>query len=456
MVSSVVRRAVVLAGVLTLVVCLGRGQPARGQRLPDVVKVVRTVVEILDGLSTASEILDWASDVVRTAEGDLPAPASSPEWEQGGYLETLLEAQRSKLAALDLPTFDTPLPAVGELPTSSFDAVRNTLRPQVLALRVAAFELQDGDAARRQLEALESTVKTRILAASRVADILLEATKRVPVPQLQLQLAGAMFDIETRHIPILRQIESDASGKARSMSRAIRTRSAEVAAAAVQLRAALAVESAALSGEAERLRHAWEALDERRRELDRRRAAADLEARAILELGYRVDELRADAAAEERRVSNLQGAIQQAQRDIDGYVTRRRSSFRCSEGYSWDRCRAHQEQKDTFDRNSRNSAYVKDRERSIRNYREEIDRRRNNTRSYRQQAAEIRREVSEREAALAIVRRRLRSDEATFERDVRADLEDRWRSRANLHADANAKDQAEIEAMRSLLSSLGR
>ena len=423
-------------------------------RLLEIRKIYKTVKKTYDQFKTVTDILTWAGDVAAALEEEKAAPPPPSQWKKGARLLEILSEERDAIAAIELPVYEAPLPNGAAAPSSSFDAMRNSLQHRVPLLKVAVFELQDGDGARRELVGVADLAKVRGSAAARVAALLLQAAVRVPLPKLQLELVGAMFDISTIHIPVLQEIEDTARKGSSQMGKDIVARAKRVEAAAKDVRAVLAVEAAALSAEATRLKNAADALLARRQGLDRRKGAVKQEQIAIRALRNQAQQMLKEATSEDQTIPGLVSARDQAAAEITKEFDRQHQYFRCSAGYTWTRCQDHSDQKQAFDRTVGQSNYVTSRRQAIQNYNGLITQHQQRASSLRQGAAQKNSDAAVREQVLAKEISRLAYDEGVLQSDLQRDLEDRWKSRADLHFAANAGETQEIGEILAALAKL--
>lgn len=416
---------------------------------------VKQVYEFMNALKDVWDWGQWVDEAGLALDAQKPLPTPPGGMKGREAILARLAKQLDDVDAIPIPAAATPVPQLGAIPSSGFDAIRAALRPAAMALTTAAGELEEMEMLRQAWTDAIAQIKAEFRVLAQVRDVFLDVGKTVPIEEIQKQFVFAVVDIEFEFTPALTKVENAAIAKEKASRLAVVNRAKALTAAATDLRNALLVEELALTAEAQRLAQNAEKLQKRLDDLEARQRAVDFEEQAIQSLSDQIKAQEQQIVTLDRSISNYESNINFSVKARTDYIEAQRVNYRaCPQGQSYLNC-THEDLKAQFDARSAQSDYVIQRNREIDFYNKEISNARQRQSDLRQSNVQKRNEVNSRTNALVPQKTKLQNDRRTWNADARADLEDRWRSRANLHWQANQTDLAEVNAALTRLTALG-
>jgi len=439
--------------VFLLVVCLAFAPlahaQAHGKQIRQVNKFVRSM----------KKLWEWGSWVGRASvavEADKPLPP--PPVDMAGKSEILatLEQQLQDARDIEVAKPVLAIPPVPHVPSTSFDAIRGSLQPATSRFGYVMGELEEIEAFRATLQDSEEQIKQEFSVMGQVEQVLIDAAMTVPHPKLQEKFLFAVVDINLVFVPELTKVEDTIIAKRRDAKNEVVARAQAMKSTATELRNLLLVEKTALSAEAQRLAAAASALRKRLDALEQRRVAIEYEETAIQNIEVRIQD-------QAQQIARLDGSIQNAVSNRNFSIEARRK-FIEDQRTNYHACPAgtnvtyadctHTNLKDQFDARSATLQYAVERQREVDYYNSYIPQLQQQRQQLVNDNNRLRNEIAARRTTVQQKRTQYQADLVVYRADLQKDLEDRWKSRANIHDAANQTDLAQIDAVLTRLAAL--
>lgn len=410
-------------------ISLGRLGPVLGQIIRFNEEVKTNADSLLSGLNAVGDAY-------------LGKPIQPPNASAEDLVE-LTKERTKRIQALQLPSVSAPMPSSGDIPTSSFDAIRGELRTRNRMLITAVVELAQGKTLRDQLgEGVQRVEKAR--EAARVLSELLRRVEHLDVTQ---SIRFTWLELTTTVDAALSDQQSAVKEKRDEWHAKMKQRANALDAARLDLRNALLVEEAALRGQAQVSRA-------ERDDLLARKAAVDQEQGIVDALADEIAEMRAEQAQliderdELRRKRNSRqsslASLESEQRMLQNELAKPYDYCPETPKAPYDRC-IHTAEKRRWDRR------IADLQQKLTNVQQLI-------RDRRSDISDLDRQISTVNGRIAAQRSRIdqavakhQTREAALRQTMakwRSDFEDflarEHRSRVLLYADENARDQQQL------------
>lgn len=439
--------------VVVITCCCSRGD-LRGQTSKD---NIRPVIELADQLEWTWTWGEWVGNAAIALDAKKPVPVPPLGFDGKDKILAIIQKEFDAAGRIEVPQATAPLPAVAKIQTTDHDSMRAAMQQAMAPSTQAVIELEEIEAFQRAASDLAIQIKRQFSVLGQVQEVLLHVAERIPQPDIEKQLVFAFVDIEILFEPELQKVEDLIVAKAAAARSTVTARASLLLKRAYEVRLLALGEEAALSAEAQRLAKNAAALLARRQALDRMRNQLDAEESAIERLRDETEANRAEIQRIDRDLVTWQGWIAEAVRDREDYVKERRKSYNRCPGtppQPYASC-DHKSLREQWDNESRSSEYVQQRNQLIQTYSRLGQEGRDRQQALRQNNVQLTKEADERQAVWSTQNSKWSKEAATWSTDFQVDLEDRWRSRANLHWQANQSDLAQLRETITRLAALG-
>lgn len=398
---------------------------------------------------------DWASTAGAQLrlEYSLSPPSATPHvtpsplglWNDDEF-NRRLDKNTALVQNLPVPSLDSPLPTVGQVPSDSWDSMRKELQSRVTTWIEAALDIRTAKAGEELFNTLIKYTVVQENQLRRTQDVLGEVfDTRIPLPPVWLTSIGLEFLAFQGYISKNQALQSLEQSKRDALTQAIRSRVNVLQASAGELQIALDVEHAALSAEAQRLADVEARLAQKLRDLS---AAFDIISRARVRVhAFELDlqQSKADLAEAISTLQNLADQRAQANRQIiDVNNQLGRTYDLCPNHETYDDC-DHEDLKQQWRNRTANLNSQRTRLllkiNSLTQQQTDANttkvKAQNDIDSYQSQLQPLRQQLATKESEYNTALTAYRSDRSAADQD-------KWQSRADVYSAGNATDRSRM------------
>lgn len=400
--------------------------------------------------------MDWANQAVPAAAAGKPIPSSPASAPYTDWLSSRIEAAIAQARNIRSPTFGAPLPADGALPPNP-DGRRTELQRRVMALELASVEWIRAAAPLAQLRLFVVRLKALLPAMARLAQVFYRLAE---IPMAGITAVSIALDLDNGGLlnDLVSRLETVCTAKHQDARSALETRGRALSIAADQLSRDLRAEAADLQAEVERLRKLNEELKEHHTANDYLHGELNDLLANIRQLDADIRQLQASISQISGQISNLDGQISnlnQQRNNLSWSINNWKEVFHrerwCPKGNPWDICE-HWDRKRAFEDArqgwSRQLEGIQRDLSSVQRQRGDLDR---ELKLDRDNLADTRNERAETQRVAAAKQTEVQRDDAALQQQAQVTLRELWKSRADKHGEASARDQALLTGLKGKL-----